>query len=93
MRALQHLGPYSAGKLHSLPRHMSPERPHSSRSFQEKVSQAPEEEEEEGIQETFTSSKAEAAKSSSLSPGICLSPFSHPMLALEGESVPKIFRD
>lgn len=59
--------------------------------FRKKVSQAPEE--EEGIQETFKSSKAEAAKSSSLSPGICLSPFSHPPLALEGESVPKISGD
>lgn len=57
--------------------------------FRKKVSQAPEEE----MQETFTSSKAEAAKSSSLSPSICLPPFSHPTLALEGESVPKIFGD
>lgn len=46
--------------------------------FREKVSQAPEE--EEGIQETFTSSKAEAAESSSLSLGICLPPFSHSTL-------------
>lgn len=56
-----------------------------------KVSQAAEE--EERLQETFTSSKAEAAKSSSLCPGICLCPSSHPTLALEGESVPKIFGD
>lgn len=89
--ALQHLGPYSAGKLHSLPRQESWEASAAADPFRKKVSQAPEE--EERIQETFTSSKAEAAKSSSLSPGICLSPFSCPTLALEGESVPKIFGD